>query len=217
LWWRLLDGGAIEPPTGLVEIKMNRSPGGEAVKMTAGCGADCHSVLVSRFIPYSLRHRQTNNHARLSPGIQWRNSVEFRTCEIWCCSYTMTVKQSTLFNYWTRNETERKLCGNCEALIFMPFDLIYARARLTHRPDYGGSKHLWNVDKLLRDYTAQNRRRHSPSYSSPWEPEISPRDCACVNETKRLSKAVQTQHTWRPTVDLQNHFIRHAVVGYTSL
>jgi hypothetical protein len=26
---------------------------------------------------------------------------------------------------------------------------------LHHRPDYGGSKHLWNVGKILRDYTVQ--------------------------------------------------------------
>jgi hypothetical protein len=28
-----------------------------------------------------------------------------------------------------------------------------------HRPDDGGSKHLWNVDKLLPDYTVQQPRR----------------------------------------------------------
>jgi hypothetical protein len=27
---------------------------------------------------------------------------------------------------------------------------------MTHRPDDGGSKHLWNVGKLLPDYTAQH-------------------------------------------------------------
>jgi hypothetical protein len=30
-------------------------------------------------------------------------------------------------------------------------------------PDDGGSKHLWNVDKLLPDYTAQQPRRQSSS------------------------------------------------------
>jgi hypothetical protein len=44
----------------------------------------------------------------------------------------------------------------------------------TYRPDDGGSKHLWNVGKLLPDYTAQHPRRHSFSYLPPWEPEILP-------------------------------------------
>jgi hypothetical protein len=30
-------------------------------------------------------------------------------------------------------------------------------------PDNGGTKHLWNVDKLLPDYTAQQTRRESSS------------------------------------------------------
>jgi hypothetical protein len=33
------------------------------------------------------------------------------------------------------------------------------RARLTHRPDDGGSKDLWNIGKLLSDYMAQYPRR----------------------------------------------------------
>jgi hypothetical protein len=35
---------------------------------------------------------------------------------------------------------------------------------MTHSPD-GGSMHLWNVGKLLRDYTAQHPRRQPSSYS----------------------------------------------------
>jgi hypothetical protein len=33
------------------------------------------------------------------------------------------------------------------------------------RPDDGGSKHLWNVGKLLPDYTALQPRRQPSSYS----------------------------------------------------
>jgi hypothetical protein len=44
---------------------------------------------------------------------------------------------------------------------------------LHHRPNDGGSKHLWNVGLLQRDYTALYPRRLSSSYSPPWEPEIS--------------------------------------------
>jgi hypothetical protein len=43
----------------------------------------------------------------------------------------------------------------------------------SHRPDVGGSKHLWNVGKLLPDYMAQQPRRQPSSYSPPWQPEIS--------------------------------------------
>jgi hypothetical protein len=40
------------------------------------------------------------------------------------------------------------------------------------RPDDGGSKDLWNVGKLLPDYTALQPRRQQSSYSPPWEPQI---------------------------------------------
>jgi hypothetical protein len=43
--------------------------------------------------------------------------------------------------------------------------------KIAHRPDDGGSKDLWNVGKLLPDYTALQPRRR-PSYSPPWEPQI---------------------------------------------
>jgi hypothetical protein len=39
-------------------------------------------------------------------------------------------------------------------------------------PDDGGSKDLWNVGKLLPDYTALQPRRQPSSYSPPWEPQI---------------------------------------------
>jgi hypothetical protein len=34
----------------------------------------------------------------------------------------------------------------------------------THRPDDGGSKHLWNVGKLLPDYTVLQPKRQQSSY-----------------------------------------------------
>jgi hypothetical protein len=40
------------------------------------------------------------------------------------------------------------------------------------RRDDGGSKDLWNVGKLLPDYTVLQPRRQPSSYSSPWEPQI---------------------------------------------
>jgi hypothetical protein len=41
-----------------------------------------------------------------------------------------------------------------------------------HRPDDGGSKDLWNVGKLLPDYTALQPRRQPSSNSPSWEPQI---------------------------------------------
>jgi hypothetical protein len=46
------------------------------------------------------------------------------------------------------------------------------RERLTHLPDDGGSKDLWNAGKLLPHYTALQPRRQPYSYSPPWEPQI---------------------------------------------
>jgi hypothetical protein len=40
-------------------------------------------------------------------------------------------------------------------------------------PDDGGRKHLWNVGKLLPDYTTQQPTTQPSSYWPPWEPEIS--------------------------------------------
>jgi hypothetical protein len=50
---------------------------------------------------------------------------------------------------------------------------VYHRCRGTcDRPDDGGSKHLWNVGKLLPDYTVLQPRRQLSSYLPLWEPEI---------------------------------------------
>jgi hypothetical protein len=43
---------------------------------------------------------------------------------------------------------------------------------MTHCPVDGGSKDLWNVGKLLPDYTALQPRRQPSSYSPPWESQI---------------------------------------------
>jgi hypothetical protein len=39
-------------------------------------------------------------------------------------------------------------------------------------PDDGDSKELWNVDKLLPDYTALRPRRQPSSFSPQWQPQI---------------------------------------------
>jgi hypothetical protein len=46
------------------------------------------------------------------------------------------------------------------------------RAIFTHCPDDGGRKYLWNVGKLLPDYSVLQPRRQPSSYSLSWEPQI---------------------------------------------
>jgi hypothetical protein len=51
---------------------------------------------------------------------------------------------------------------------------------LVSRPDDGNSKHLWNVGIHLPHYTEQYPRKQPSSYSSPWNPEISPNSCLFI-------------------------------------
>jgi hypothetical protein len=46
---------------------------------------------------------------------------------------------------------------------------VYWHFRCAYCLHYQGSKHLWNVFKLLPDYIEQQPRRQSPSYLLPWE------------------------------------------------
>jgi hypothetical protein len=57
--------------------------------------------------------------------------------------------------------------------VVAPYSLVevYRHFRGDDRPDDEGSKHLWNVGKLLLDYTAQQPRRQPSSYSPLWEPQ----------------------------------------------
>jgi hypothetical protein len=50
----------------------------------------------------------------------------------------------------------------------------FPRARLTHCPDDGGSKNLWNVGKLLPDYMVLQPRRQPYSLLHLQEPSTGP-------------------------------------------
>jgi hypothetical protein len=52
------------------------------------------------------------------------------------------------------------------------FWVVVPRHHHGDRPDDGGRKDLWNVGKLLLDYTALQPTRQPSSYSPPWEPQI---------------------------------------------
>jgi hypothetical protein len=48
-----------------------------------------------------------------------------------------------------------------------------------HRPDDGGSTHLWNVGRHPIKNMAVHPRRFWASYSPPWELEISHKNALC--------------------------------------
>jgi hypothetical protein len=48
---------------------------------------------------------------------------------------------------------------------------LHHHGGVTHHPDYGGSKLLWNGSQYLQGYTVQHPRRQPSSYSSLWELE----------------------------------------------
>jgi hypothetical protein len=60
---------------------------------------------------------------------------------------------------------------NCPTLVQLKIAVFWVVAPMS-RPDDGGSKDLWNVGKLLPDYTVLQPRRQQSAYSPPWEPQI---------------------------------------------
>jgi hypothetical protein len=75
------------------------------------------------------------------------------------------------------------LCCICRLVYFLFCVLHYTTTYGDNRPDDGGSKYLWNVGKLLPDYTAQKTRKQPSSYSPPWEPKFS-LSSTCLRSTK---------------------------------
>jgi hypothetical protein len=59
--------------------------------------------------------------------------------------------------------------------------------------DYGCSKHLWNVSKLLPDYIAKHPTRHSSSSSPPSEPEFSTRPVLTIVFWRLLDDAYRDE------------------------
>jgi hypothetical protein len=55
---------------------------------------------------------------------------------------------------------------------YCPLFPLISRARLTHRPDDGGSTDLWNVSKLTPVCMALQPRKRPSSYSPLWEPQV---------------------------------------------
>jgi hypothetical protein len=85
--------------------------------------------------------------------------------------------------------------------VVAPCSLVEAEQRfkgtccLHHQGYDGGSKDLWNVGKLLPDYTALQPRRQPSSYSPPWEPQNHPWVCfsymACVTKLLTIINVIK--------------------------
>jgi hypothetical protein len=112
----------------------------------------------------------------------------------WCSiKYSFGIllycKEYTFPNLSSQNKTNQVIVNNIiwfvkimKIAVFWvvaPWSLVevYQRSRGPcclhhHHPDDGGSKDLWNVGKLLPDYTAIQPRRQPSSYSPQCEPQI---------------------------------------------
>jgi hypothetical protein len=84
------------------------------------------------------------------------------------------------------------------------------------RPGDGGSKHIWNVGQFLKDCTAQHLRRQPSSYSSPWEPEISPAGqwFNIWSFSRRRPAAIQCRFFWIEMTSCVGRIFRYFVGNY---
>jgi hypothetical protein len=116
------------------------------------------------FLFYNVRMPSSLDHSLDQPTNSWSNYRYYTNC---CVSYqvlsavldfTFFIKLTAFWDVAPCNLVEvcRRFRDRC----------------CLHRPDDGGSKYLWNVDKLLPDYTVLQPRRQQSSYSPPWEPQI---------------------------------------------
>jgi hypothetical protein len=97
-------------------------------------------------IRLTITHRQT--HCR-GPCNRW--------IELWYCSHTAHTSHSVCYKY--AFQIQKKTVSHMKMAVFWvvaPCSLVEVY-RFHHD---GGSKDLWNVGKLLPDYTALQPRRH---------------------------------------------------------
>jgi hypothetical protein len=85
----------------------------------------------------------------------------------------------------------------------------FPSARLTHRPDDGGSNDLWNVGITLPDYTVLQPRRQPSSYSPPWKPQILLNECKITYNKRKLFKEEQYSK--------ENILLKYLYCGHTVL
>jgi hypothetical protein len=110
-------------------------------------------------------HSLTINHH--SP-CHHRSFFQLNLCEMRLWRYNKIDSQENL-GKWLNSGILRRVVWykfTDVSEVFTAF--IISRARLAHCPGNEGSKHLWNVGKLLPDYMAHYPRRyfHTPLYDS---------------------------------------------------
>jgi hypothetical protein len=64
---------------------------------------------------------------------------------------------------------KRQTLLRCTTLNMIGWILVHIGARLSYRPDYGGSKHLRNIAKVLPDYISQHSRIQTSSWFLSFE------------------------------------------------
>jgi hypothetical protein len=65
------------------------------------------------------------------------------------------------FEHSSKNSV--RLTIDTRYICYEAYDVLVWKAKLTHRPEDGGSRHHRNVGKFLRDYTKQHPRRKTSS------------------------------------------------------
>jgi hypothetical protein len=92
-----------------------------------------------------------------------REKLKSHSSPWWWRQYAPLKRRSTII-----------LHGSTSKKTILNFILAAMRTwNLTHRPDDGGSTHLWNVGQQLFYTAVHPRRQFWTSYSPPWELEIS--------------------------------------------
>jgi hypothetical protein len=95
-----------------------------------------------------------------------------------CLSLYVCVSVSLFLSVFIFGCLYLPVCLSVSLYIYVPICLLTCLSSFlfgwVNHADDGGSKYLWNVGKILLDYTVLQPKRQPSSYSLLWEPEILP-------------------------------------------
>jgi hypothetical protein len=99
-------------------------------------------------------------HNRTGKGVQsscpyWKAKIDYRVC---ATKYRIATGISVVL-LLISSSSFCACIDNCPEEHRWNLSKRIVSTRLTHRPDDGDSKHLWNVCQFLPDFTAQHPRR----------------------------------------------------------
>jgi hypothetical protein len=124
---------------------------------------------------YTIGEFHTRSYVQL---VEWRTVRRLHTAD--CLEHVAVTppwtvcKVVTVISSLHRDNMTMIACRDvspCSAVkVDRRFRIAYC---LLHRPDDGGSTHVWNVGLLQRENTTLHHRRLSSAYSPPWEHEVS--------------------------------------------